>query len=75
MSAKGNSVEFDVWQSDSVDEHIISTQDSVLSRQEILSCEEGDDIVLVDAVAHGLGEWKAGKSPPADALTGLPIQG
>jgi apolipoprotein N-acyltransferase len=31
--------------------------------------------VVVAAVAHGLVEWKAGKSPPADALTGLPIQG
>ncbi|MFM8434843.1 MAG: apolipoprotein N-acyltransferase, partial [Planctomycetia bacterium] len=31
--------------------------------------------VVVAALAHGLIEWKAGKSPPADALTGLPIQG
>jgi len=31
--------------------------------------------IMVAAVAHGLGEWKAGKSPPADALTSLPIQG
>jgi hypothetical protein len=31
--------------------------------------------VVVAALAHGFIEWKAGKSPPADALTGLPIQG
>jgi len=31
--------------------------------------------VVVAALAHGLIEWKDGKSPPADALTGLPIQG
>jgi apolipoprotein N-acyltransferase len=30
--------------------------------------------VVLAALAHGLGEWKAGRSPPADALTGLPIQ-
>jgi len=31
--------------------------------------------VVVAAIAHGLGEWKAGRTPPGDALTGLPIQG